>query len=218
MAVKSFLETAFETWGRPLCLRFDNGFPWGSNSLIPSAMALWIAGLGIRVLFGRPARSTDNALVERSHGVLAKWVEAEQCPDFAAFQARLDWASETQRERYRSAKCLSRAQAYPDLYTNHRGYRRQQEPRLWSLEAAAAFLATYHFERKVEKNGGITLLAETYAVGRNYARQKVYIHLDATTFEWVIKDAFGKELRRHLCQELDYAKIKDLKLAKRRKD
>jgi hypothetical protein len=218
MSVKVFLETAFETWGRPLCLRFDNGFPWGSNSLIPSAMALWIAGLGIQVLFGRPARSTDNAVVERSHGVLANWVEAEECADFAALQDHLDWASETQRERYRSAHHLSRAEAYPDLYTNQRGYRRQQEASLWSLAAAAAFLATYHFERKVEKNGGITLLAEAYAVGRSYARQKVYVHLDATTFEWVIQDAFGKELRRHLSQELDYTRIKNLKLAKRRKD
>lgn len=201
-----------------MCLRFDNGFPWGSNSLIPSAMSLWIAGLGVQVLFGRPARSTDNAIVERSHGVLEKWVEPEQCRDLASCQERLDWASETQRERYRSAQHLSRAEAYPDLYTNERSYRRQDEASFWSLDSAAAFLATYHFERKVEKNGRITLLAEAYAVGRNYARQKVFVRLDATTFEWVIKDAFGKELRRHLSQELDYPRIKDLKLAKRRKD
>jgi len=181
-------------------------------------MSLWLAGLEMTVIFGRPARSTDNAIVEHTHAVLDNWVDPARCPDFETCQTCLEWAGETQRERYRSPHHLTRAEVYPDLYQNLRTYRRHHEPQIWSLAAAAHFLSSYHFERKVEKNGRITLLAATYSVGRNYARQQVYIQLDVKTLEWVVKDAFGKELVRHLSQELDYDKIRDLKLAKRRKD
>lgn len=218
MTVKVVLQEAFETWGLPLRMRFDNGVPWGTNSRVPSALALWLAGLGIAVLFGRPARSTDNALVERCHGVLDQWVDPQHCADFEACQNCLEWAAETQRERYRSPHHLSRAAAYPEMYENRRTYRRGNEPQRWSLEAAAAFLSGYQFERKVEKNGRITLLAASYSVGRKYARQQVYVQLDPRRLEWVVKDAFGQILVRHVSQELDYAKISQFKLAKRCKD
>jgi len=77
----------------------DNGTPWGTQSRLPSALGLWLVGLGIDLIYGRPRRSTDNAIVERNHGVLARWVEAEQCPDFQHCQQHLDWAVVTQRER-----------------------------------------------------------------------------------------------------------------------
>jgi len=212
------LEEAFETWGRPLKMRFDNGVPWGTAQHVPSALCLWIVGLGIEVIFGRPACSTDNALVERSHGVLAKWVEPQHCWSLEDCQDRLDWAVETQRERYHAPKHLSRAQAYPELYTNSRTYCRAIHKSLWCLQTVAQFLSTYHFERKVEKNGQISLLATSYLVGRSYARQHVLIHLDPHCLQWVVEDTFGRELVRHPCQELAYEKIHALKLAKRRKD
>ena len=35
-------------------------------------------------IYSHPARNTDNAVVERSHGVLDKWIEEQTCLDFAS--------------------------------------------------------------------------------------------------------------------------------------
>lgn len=217
MAVKMWLQTVFEIWGKPQRIRVDNGQPWGTTSSIPSAMALWLAGLGIEMIYGRPARSTDNAVVERTHGVLAGWVIPVQQAHLGALQDRLEWAIHTQRERYRSPHHLTRAQAYPQLYTNPRTYRRQTDAQAWDLNHLTRYLSRYVFERKVEKFGQITLFANVYSVGRAYARQAVSIHLDVHTLEWVFSDANGHEITRHSSRELDYDLIANLRLAKRQK-
>ena len=217
LAVKAALQDALECWGRPTSIRVDNGTPWGSNGGVPSALALWLAGLGVDVIYGRPAQSTDNAVIERCNGVMAQWVEPESQPNFATCQERLEWAGWTHRERYRSRHHYTRAEAYPDLYTNPRTYCRQHDAQRWQVEGAACFLSHYRFQRKVEKNGRITLMANTYSVGRAFARQMVTIQLDWQTQEWVLCDTYGNEIRRHQSKELDYDLISNFQLAKRRK-
>lgn len=217
LTVKAAVQNALEDWGCPTHIRVDNGTPWGSNSQVPSALALWLAGLGITVIYGRPGQSTDNAVVERWNGVMAQWVEPDKQPDFAACQERLDWAARTQRERYRTRDHYTRAEAYPDLYANPRTYFRQDEAQVWRMVPVMRFLSGYRFQRKVEKNGGISLMANTYAVGKAFARHVVTVHLDEQTGEWVVADTYGNEIRRHLSKELDYALISNLQLAKRRK-
>lgn len=195
----------------------DNGSPWGTQSKLPSAMGLWLVGLGIDLIYSRPARSTDNAVVERSHGVLATWVDPAQCANFEDCVQRVTWAVHTQRERYRSPKGQTRIQAYPQLYANLRGYDSQDDSRLWSLPRVRQYLSGFSFQRKVEKNGRITLFANGYSVGTAYARRYVEVHFDDTTDCWVICDEFGQEVRRHLAKELSYEQISQLQLAKRRR-
>lgn len=195
----------------------DNGTPWGTASKLPSALGLWLVGLGIELIYGRPARSTDNAVVERSHGVLARWIEAHHCADFAHCQQKLAWAVLTQRERYRVDNGQTRIQKYPDLYANPRGYQSQPESPMWSRYRVRHYLSGFSLQRKVEKNGRITLFANTYAVSKHYARRSVEVHFDDVTDHWVICDEFGQELRRHPAQELSYALISQLRLAKRRR-
>lgn len=213
LQVKASIQAAFECWGLPESIRVDNGTPWGTTSAVPSAMALWWAGLGITVRYGRRARSTDNAVIERCNGVLAQWVEPERQPNFEAFQQQLEWAAWTQRERYRSPHHLTRAQAYPDLYANPRRYRRQQDAQRWDAAQAAIFLSSYCFQRKVEKNGQITLMTNVYSVGRAFARQTVNIRFQVPTNEWVVYDAYNQEIRRFASKELRYAQICALRLA-----
>jgi hypothetical protein len=217
MAVKRWLQTVFEMWGKPQRLRVDNGQPWGTNSRVPSALALWLAGLGIEVVYGRPAQSTDNAVIERTHGVLDRWVMPAQQADMDHLQERLQWAIHTQRERYRSPHHLTRAQAYPQLYTNPRTYRQQGDERCWDVCKVAGYLSHYTFERKVEKYGQITLFAHSYSVGRAHARQMVSIQLDVHRLEWVFRDERGIELTRHASRELDYDILSNLRLGKRQK-
>jgi hypothetical protein len=206
-----------QQWGRPERIRLDNGMPWGTQSPVPSALALWLVGLAITPVYGRPARCTDNAVVERSHGVLAHWVEPDQAANFDECQARLGWAVDTQRARYPAVGQQSRCQAYPTLFTNPRRYSLVEESQLWDMTRVVTYLAQFHFQRKVEKYGQITLFANTYSVGRRYARQYVEIGLDALTQEWVIHDEYATELRRYPNQELTYQQISQLQLGKRRR-
>jgi len=195
----------------------DNGSPWGTQSPLPSAFGLWLVGLGIELVYGRPARSTDNAVVERDHGVLAQWAEPEQCANFEDCQQRLTWAVAMQRERYRLPGQCPRSQAYPALYTNPRSYDGPTETQDWQLQRVAAYLAPFVFQRKVEVNGRVSLFANTYSIGRAYAHQMLDIQLDEQTLDWVFLDEYHHPIRRHPARELSYDLISNLRLAKRRR-
>lgn len=215
MTVKGWLEEVFERWGKPEKIRVDNGQPWGTGASVPSALALWLVGIGIDVLYGRPAQSRDNAIIERTHGVLERWVEPQSQANLEALQAGLGWAVHTQRERYRSPHHLTRQEVFPQLYINPRGYSRASAEAEWDLSKVAQYLRRYRFQRKVEKRGQITLFANRYLVGSTYARQIISIELDAETLEWVFRDEQEQEVIRHSSQELNYELICHLRLAKR---
>jgi hypothetical protein len=193
----------------------DNGTPWGTQSRLPSALGLWLVGLGIDLIYGRPRRSTDNAIVERDHGVLAQWVEAQHCLDFQHCQQQLDWAVLTQRERYRSPNGYTRAQAFPDLFAKRRIYVSDQDSLNWSDQRVALYLSGFTFHRKVEINGRVTLFANSYSLGKRYARQSIQITFDPNTYEWCFSDELAHCIRRHPTKELFYEPISQLQLAKR---
>lgn len=81
--LKAVLQALMHRWGLPEALRVDNGASWGTQSSVPWALALCLVGLGVRVVYARPARSTPNAVVERSQGVLNAWVEPAACANVA---------------------------------------------------------------------------------------------------------------------------------------
>lgn len=195
----------------------DNGMPWGTQSRLPSALGLWLVGLGIDLIYGRPRRSTDNAIVERDHGVLAQWVEAEHCSNFQRCQQQIDWAVMTQRERYRSPNGYTRAQAFPDLFVKRRIYVTEADYDQWSRERVARYLSRFTFYRKVEMNGQITLFANTYSLAKRYARQMIQVTFDPVTYEWCFTDEQAHCIRRHPTKELFYEPISQLQLAKRRR-
>jgi hypothetical protein len=196
----------------------DNGTPWGTLSPLPSGLGLWLVGIGVTPIYGRPAQSTDNAIVERDHGVLARWVELDHCLDFQDCRQRLNWAVKTHRERYRSPHGYTRAQAYPDLYTNPRSYAAGSDRDVWQLTAVATYLSRLTFRRKVERSGQVSLFANVYSVGRASARQFVTITLDPLTLEWVFTDDYRRLVRRLPAKELSYEQISQLQLAKRRRN
>jgi hypothetical protein len=168
-------------------------------------------------VYGRPARSTDNAVVERSHGVLAPWVEPAQCAHLEACRQKLDWAVQTQRNRYPAVAKQPRSQAFPALFTNPAAYSVEGEAEGWRMERVRTYLSQFRFRRKVEKLGQATLFANAYAVGRAASRTYVEFQLDGASEQWVIRDEVGVELRRLPSRELDYDKISQLQLGKRRK-
>lgn len=213
--MSEFLRHGFERWGLPQVVRVDNGSPWGTQSDIPSALALWLVGLGVKVVLNRPRHCTDNAIVERDHGVLAGWVEPERASDCPALQAQLDWAITLQRERYPAFKGQSRLHAYPDLATNPRRYDRAGERERWQRQTVFDQLSTRLWQRRVDKVGRISFFSHPYSVGRAYAGKTVTIRLDAHHHAWLMESEQGKTLKRYPCQELCPERIFSFSLGKR---
>lgn len=215
--IREQLQQAFVQWGLPRRLRFDNGYPWGTYNAVPTDMSLWLVGLGLQVLFGRPARSTDNAVVERAHGVLNAWVEPRQRTDFADLQQGLAYFTRWQRERYPVSDGQTRLMRYPELQHNPRRYEPQADRQMWSLQAVYNYLACFRFQRKVTVTGVITLLNRTYSVGRALYRRTIAVQMDPTTWQWVVYDDYGRPLKHLAPKGLTYETLFDMTLAQRRK-
>lgn len=77
----------------------DSGTPWGASGGLPTGLALWLAGLGVRVAHSAPRRPQDNGVVERSQGTQKRWAEPSRCGSAAELQGRCDEADRRQRER-----------------------------------------------------------------------------------------------------------------------
>jgi hypothetical protein len=215
-AVQASLKRAFERWGRPQHMRFDNGKPWGNPQIrVPTALALWLVGLDIEPLFGRPRQSTDNAVVERGHGVLDAWVEPAQCADTKELSAHLDKFTHIQRETYPVKEGKSRMELYPQLGRVVRQYDPEQEAQRWTLEAVFQYMARYIFTRTVEKNGRITIMTGEYYLGRQYRAQKVTVQLDVQWQQWVVKDRLGEIIAHFEPQQLNYTTLAGLTLSSR---
>jgi hypothetical protein len=193
----------------------DNGDPWATRSNIPSALALWLVGLGVKLLLNRPRVSTDNGIVERGHGVLACWVEAHHARHPQDLQKQLNWAIHMQRERYPAIDGQSRLHAHPDLQRNPRHYRQADEAALWQMQRVDEFIAQRVWTRRVDKVGRVSLFSTAYSVGRPYAGHEVNIHFDIPTREWVIQNEQGHILKRYPSQEITPERILSLRLAKR---
>lgn len=213
--VREFLRTNFEKWGLPKALRVDNGSPWATQSDIPSALALWLVGLGVKVLLNRPRQCTDNAIVERSHGVLANWVEPERAQDCSDLQTQMAWAIVMQREHYPVFKEQHRLDLYPDLVNNPRRYEREGEVDRWQLAAVLSQLSTRIWRRRVDKAGCISFFSHAYSVGRAYAGKSVIVRLDIQTQHWRIESEQGDPLKCYPAQQLSADRILGLSLAKR---
>ncbi len=202
----------FQQWGRPQRIRVDNGGPWATWADVPTALALWWVGLGIQPVWNRAYRPTDNARVERCHGVLQAWAEPATCADLPAWQARLDWACQTQRDVYPAVAGQSRAATFPALRENPRPSH-AGEPEPFEVARVWQYLAPGRYPRRVSKIGQITLYGQPYAVGRARAGTQVWVRLDAETGTWVIQDEHGAELRRHPAAQLTRARILQLEVA-----
>jgi hypothetical protein len=199
----------------PKAIRVDNGDPWATRSDLPSALALWLIGLGVKVILNRPHHSTDNGIVERDHGVLAGWVEPQRASNRAEFQMQLQAAMQMQRERYPALQGLSRLQACPDLLHNPRPYRPELEGQLWSWERVVIWLSQRVWRRRVDKVGRISWFSAAYSVGRAYAGQDVLLHFDPAQQDWVIESEAGKGLKRYPNLDITPERIFAFALSKR---
>ena len=216
--VQAALAAWFTRWGLPDELRLDNGFPWGSFSALPPDLALWLLGWGIGLVWNRPRHKQGNAVVERAHGVCQRWVEPGTCQTAAELQARLDYFTTLQRERYPHHDAPSRLAAYPALAGGGRSYDPAPAAAQWDERRVWRFLAQHVVVRRVDRVGRISLANRALGVGRAWAGQEVTVRLavvdDAP--HWHIRDARGTLLRQQAAPELSRERIVALDVSQRR--
>jgi hypothetical protein len=203
----------FAQHGRPRKMRFDNGAPWRSSKDLPTALALWLVGVGITPIFNRPYRPTENPKVERCNGLYEAWVEPGQCADFAQLEERAAWLVETQRDRYPLADGRTRQQTFPELGTNERTYRTEEEVGQFDMEGVKAYLARGVWARLASKVGQIFLYGKAYSIGHRHERETVWVKFDAATTEWVVLNRKGEEVKRLPAEQITAEKIRTLQVA-----
>ena len=116
----------------------------------------------------------------------------------------------------RASDCnsLPLLQAHPTLLRPRCSYLPEWEGALFDLQRVYDFLATFTFERKVNRNDQVTLKGLHYTVGLAHKEKTIQVRLDPNTQEWMFieRDAQGhqRELSRRWMIGLDFKSLTGL--------
>ena len=210
--MQQHLRASFARWGLPRRLRVDNGKPWGSWSDLPPALALWLIGLGIDLVWNDPRRPQQNGVIERSQGTAKRWAEPHTCDNVAQLQSRLDEDDRLQRERYPLAQGRSRWELFPELAHTGRTYQEASEAERWSLQRVWEHLAGYAVPRRVDGQGKVSVYNRNLYVGVVHKGKQVYVQFDPEQQQWLISDRAGQQLRTQPAPEISAASIRSLQM------
>jgi hypothetical protein len=201
-AVQDQFRRVFTRWGRPERLRLDNGLPWANWNDLPMALALWLVGLGIDLVFNPPRRPQHNGVVEKSQDTGQRWCEPRTCTTAGELQARLDQMDQLQREAYPSLQGRSRLAVFPELQSPPRPYTRRWERSAWDLRRAQDYLAGFVAVRQANKQGQISVYGRRVSVGAQHRRQAVAVQYDPGDQVWLLSDTDGRLLRAVAAPEI----------------
>jgi hypothetical protein len=209
------LRKTFTTWGLPGALRVDNGPPWGSWGDLPTALALWLLGLGVEMIWNPPRRPRYNAVVECFQRVGQRWLEPRSCSRAQQLQQKANRLDRLQREEYPVVAGKSRLEVYPKLAHADGAYNAAWERAHWSLAPVTDYLACHSVLRQVDSKGMISLYNSNRYVGRHH-HKTVWVTLDPEALVWLVTDAKGNQLRTVDAPEIDQEKIRRLSVTRRR--
>jgi hypothetical protein len=194
-AVLQMFNRAFERWGLPKKMKFDNGLPIVIPHVrdMPTMLVLWWEGLGIQTHRNDPACPRQNATVEGLQGILERWVCPEQQPDIETFQRELDEQVRIQREVFQliRKKNLTRKTLYPGLEQNPRKF----DPSGFSWEKTKAFLAKQVWKRAVS-SAAVSVFDTQIYVGKQFAKQKLFLTYDPIEEVFVVRDREGRLVKQ----------------------
>jgi hypothetical protein len=214
--VQDQLRSAFTSWGLPGRVRVDNGTPWGSSGDFPTALSLWLIGLGITMHWNNASRPQENGVVERSQGTSNRWCEPWTCATPEELQRRLERMDRLHREVYPYRERLSRMDYFTGLKHSGRPYDRDSEATLWQWSRVAEHLSTYVLVRRVDRSGLVSLYNRGRYVGSIHKGKEVFVMYDPNLNEWVFADREGRQLRRQPADELNQERVMSLDVTNRR--
>jgi transposase len=220
--VRQVLRAGFVEWQTlPDSVLTDNemGLGGNPNDPFPSWLSLYLAGLGIKHNFIRSHQPTDQPQVERNHRTLDGLTEDESSrQDLASFQQSLDRERQLYNYEFpcRASDCggYPPLQAHPELTHPRRPYQAELEAILFDMRRVYHYLAGFTFERKVNRNGQVTLKGHHYTVGLAHKEKQILVRLDEQTQEWIFleRDEQGQEqeLNRRPLFGLDFFSLTGL--------
>ena len=155
-------------------------------------MADWI---GIKVIWNRPATPQDNAVVERSQGVMGNWTEFAKSKNRFELQLRLWKEAEFHNFHFpiRRKGNKTRVELFPNLL--HTG--KDWNPDSFKLNRVLIFLAKGEWQRKVSALGQISIYGQRLSVGISYKHQKVSIKLNPRKNRWNIFEDKGELIKTY---------------------
>jgi transposase InsO family protein len=204
------VRRTFTRWGLPGSIRVDNGSPWGSTGEWPTALALWLIGLGVGVIWNNPRRPQENGVIERSQGTADRWSEPWTCDSPRELQTRLERMDQLYREAYPYRAGQSRAAIHPGLAHSGRPYSVESEDRLWDWSRVTAHLSDRIVVRRVDQSGLVSLYNRGHYVGKLHQGKDVYVTYDPELNEWIFTDATGCQVRSQPATQLTPERVKAL--------
>jgi hypothetical protein len=205
--VQSAMREQFLLWGLPGGLRLDNGLPWGggAGNDLPSAMALWLVGLGLALTFNPPRQPRYNGVVEKSHETSQRWSEPHKARSVLEWQQNVDVMDRRQRESYPYQGRRSRLEVYPQLAHSGRAYSAGWEEENWNVQRAREYLAGHVAHRQVDSGGRVSLYNRDRYIGTRHSGKIVVVRYDPEACEWFVSEPGVGELRRleapEICRE-----------------
>jgi hypothetical protein len=205
--VQEALRTLFSRYGLPGGMRLDNGLPWWGSpgNDLPSAFALWLAGLGLELIFNPPRQPRYNGVVEKSNHTNQRWSEPHTAENAQQWQQRIDEMDRRQREAYPYLGGRSRLEVFEQLKHSGQPYSAGWEEQNWDEQRAREYLAGYAARRRVSSTGRVSLYHRPYYVGRKHAGTTVLAHYDPQAGEWFMTEQGGGQIRRwpapEICRE-----------------
>jgi hypothetical protein len=180
----------------------DNGLPWANWNDLPTALALWLVGLGVDLIFNPPRQPQYNGVVEKSQDTGQRWCEPQQCRSVAQLQARLDAMDRRQRETYPSLQGRSRLQVFPELLQPRQPYTEAWERQAWDLRRAQDYLAGFVAVRQANKQGQVSIYNRRTSVGARHRGRSVVVQYDPDGQAWLLSDMEGRLLREVAAPEI----------------
>ena len=160
-----------------------------------AALALWLVGLGIDLIFNPPRQPQYNGVVEKSQDTGQRWCEPHTCHSAQELQARLDEMDRLQRQEYPSLQGRSRTQVFPELLQTPRPYTEAWERSAWDLRRAQEYLAGFVAVRQATKQGQVSIYARRVSVGARHRGQPVVVQYAVDDQVWLLWDLAGQLLR-----------------------
>jgi len=193
--IQQHLIKVFKEMGIPKNIKIDNGRPFGDPQMeLITPLVLWLTGMGINIIRNRPKRPTDNAVVERSQGVMGKWTEYKKCKNTDELQSRLLREAKFHNFHFpiRRKGNKTRIELYPNMQKTQTRWKASN----FELKKVLDLMAKGSWERKVSSNGQIGFYGQRFSVGQKYRHQIVSIKLNTAQNKWFIYDASGVLIKK----------------------
>jgi len=176
------LRLGFMEFGLPKTVQTDHASVFYDNktkSPFPTKLHLWLISLGIKQVYSRVHRPTDQGVVERSHQTIEKQV-LKRTQAFQDWQTLYDY---TQKRRKKlNHKIPSSATngepplvAHPEAKHSGKYYQIIQEADLIKLKRVYKFLSKQTWFRIVGNNRTISLGGQVYYLSKAIAKQQLKI-------------------------------------------